>query len=199
MDKKSYIQISIIFGIGIIVIFVYVNYFKNSAVKKVNNDVNNVKSKVIKETGDVIKQMSYFSEDNKGNKYEINSQSGFINPDKSNLIIMNDVNAIIFLLNGEKIYINSNKAKYNDDNSDTTFSGSVKMVYSDHEVISEQMNLSFKDQTAVLYDRVNYKSKLTNMRADRIFVDFLSKNTKIEMNNEENSILVRSKLKNVSN
>ena len=199
MDKKSYIQISIIFGIGIIVIFVYVNYFKNSAVKKVNNDVNNVKSKVIKETGDVIKQMTYFSEDNKGNKYEINSQSGFINPDKSNLIIMNDVNAIIFLLNGEKIYINSNKAKYNDDNSDTTFSGSVKMVYSDHEVISEQMNLSFKDQTAVLYDRVNYKSKLTNMRADRIFVDFLSKNTKIEMNNEENSILVRSKLKNVSN
>ena len=199
MDKKSYIQISIIFGIGIIVIFVYVNYFKNSAVKKVNNDINNVKSKVIKETGDVIKQMSYFSEDNKGNKYEINSQSGFINPDKSNLIIMKDVNAIIFLLNGEKIYINSNKAKYNDDNSDTTFSGSVKMVYSDHEVISEQMNLSFKDQTAVLYDRVNYKSKLTNMRADRIFVDFLSKNTKIEMNNEENSILVRSKLKNVSN
>ena len=199
MDKKSYIQISIIFGIGIIVIFVYVNYFKNSAVKKVNNDVNNVKSTVIKETGDVIKQMSYFSEDNKGNKYEINSQSGIINPDKSNLIIMNDVNAIIFLLNGEKIYINSNKAKYNDDNSDTTFSGSVKMVYSDHEVISEQMNLSFKDQTAVLYDRVNYKSKLTNMRADRIFVDFLSKNTKIEMNNEENSILVRSKLKNVSN
>ena len=199
MDKKSYIQISIIFGIGIIVIFVYVNYFKNSAVKKVNNDVNNVKSKVIKETGDVIKQMTYFSEDNKGNKYEINSQSGFINPDKSNLIIMKDVNAIIFLLNGEKIYINSNKAKYNDDNSDTTFSGSVKMVYSDHEVISEQMNLSFKDQTAVLYDRVNYKSKLTNMRADRIFVDFLSKNTKIEMNNEENSILVRSKLKNVSN
>ena len=199
MDKKSYIQISIIFGIGIIIIFVYVNYFKNSAVKKVNNDVNNVKSKVIKESGDVIKQMSYFSEDNKGNKYEINSQSGIINPDKSNLIIMNDVNAIIFLLNGEKIYINSNKAKYNDDNSDTTFSGSVKMVYSDHEVISEQMNLSFKDQTAVLYDRVNYKSKLTNMRADRIFVDFLSKNTKIEMNNEESSILVRSKLKNVSN
>tara|TARA_A100000164_G_C21796901_1_gene718657 strand:+ start:356 stop:955 length:600 start_codon:yes stop_codon:yes gene_type:complete len=199
MDKKSYIQISIILGIGIIIIFVYVNYFKNSAVKKVNNDVNNVKSKVIKETGDVIKQMSYFSEDNKGNKYEINSQSGFINPDKSNLIIMNDVNAIIFLLNGEKIYINSNKAKYNDDNSDTTFSGSVKMVYSDHEVISEQMNLSFKDQTAVLYDRVNYKSKLTNLRADRIFLDFLSKNTKIEMNNEENSILVRSKLKNVSN
>ena len=199
MDKKSYIQISIILGIGIIIIFVYVNYFKNSAVKKVNNDVNNVKSKVIKETGDVIKQMSYFSEDNKGNKYEINSQSGFINPDKSSLIIMNDVNAIIFLLNGEKIYINSNKAKYNDDNSDTTFSGSVKMVYSDHEVISEQMNLSFKDQTAVLYDRVNYKSKLTNLRADRIFLDFLSKNTKIEMNNEENSILVRSKLKNVSN
>ena len=61
--------------------------------------------KLFERSGDLIKQMSYFSEDNKGNRYEINSESGIINPDKSNLILMNKVAAVIFLMNGEKIFI----------------------------------------------------------------------------------------------
>ena len=199
MDKKSYIQIFIIFGIVIIATIVYLNYFKNPSAEYVDNLRNNENSKVLEGSSDVIKQMSYFSEDNKGNRYEINSDSGIINPDKSNLILMNKVTAVIFLLNGEKIFISSNEAKYNDENNDTTFSGYVKMNYNDNIVVSENLDLSFKDQTAVLYDNVNYRSNLTNLNADRIFVDFISKNTKIEMDDEKNNVLVRSKLKNVGN
>ena len=199
MDKKSYIQISIFFGIVIIIAFVYLNYFKKASVNNIENNKNNEKSKIVERSGDLIKKMSYFSEDNKGNRYEINSESGIINPDKSNLILMNKVAAVIFLMNGEKIFISSNEAKYNDENNDTTFSGYVEMIYSDHKINSENLDLSFKDQTAVLYDKVNYKSNLTNMSADRIFIDFISKNTKIEMNDESNNILVQSKIKNVGN
>ena len=199
MDKKSYIQISIFFVIVIIITFVYLNYFKTASVNNIENNKNNEKSKIDEGSGDLIKKMSYFSEDNKGNRYEINSESGIINPDKSNLILMNKVAAVIFLMNGEKIFISSNEAKYNDENNDTTFSGYVKMIYSDHKINSENLDLSFKDQTAVLYDNVNYKSNLTNMSADRIFIDFISKNTKIEMNDESNNILVQSKIKNVGN
>ena len=199
MDKKSYIQISIIFGIIIIIFFVYLNYFKKASLNNIDNYKNNEKSKITEGSGDLIKQMSYFSEDNKGNRYEITSNSGIINPDKSNLILMNKVTAVIFLLNGEKIFISSNEAKYNDENNDTTFSGYVKMNYNDNTVISENLDLSFKDQTAVLYDNVNYRSNLTNLNADRIFMDFISKNTKIEMDDEKNNVLVRSKVKNVGN
>ena len=49
--------------------------------------------------------MSYFSEDNKGNRYEIKSEYGVINPDKSNLILMDKVNAVVYLSNGEKILL----------------------------------------------------------------------------------------------
>ena len=199
MDKKSYIQISIIFGIVIIVAIVYFNYFKNSNLNNVENHKNNEKLNIVKGSGDVINQMSYFSEDNKGNRYEINSESGVINPDTSNLILMNKVTAVIFLLNGEKIFISSNEAQYNDENNDTTFSGYVKMTYSDHKVISENLDLSFRDKTAVLYDKVDYTSNLTNLSADRILIDFISKNTRIEMEDEKNNILVRSRLKNVGN
>ena len=199
MDKKSYIQIFIIFGIVFIITFVYLNYFKNPSADYVENLKNNENSKVLEGSSDVIKQMSYFSEDNKGNRYEINSESGIINPDKSNVILMNKVTAVIFLLNGEKIFISSNEARYNDENNDTTFSGYVKMIYNDNKIISENLDLSFKDQTAVLYDNVNYISNLTKLNADRIFIDFISKNTKIEMDDKKNNILVRSKVKNVGN
>ena len=141
--------------------------------------------KLLKGSDDLITEMSYFSEDNKGNKYEIKSEYGVINPDKSNLILMNKVTAVVYLLNGEKIFISSNEAKYNDENNDTTFSGSVEMIYNDHKIKSENLDLSFKDQTATLYDKVNYKSNLSNLNADKIFIDFLNKNTKIQMNDEK--------------
>ena len=199
MDKKSYIQISIAFVIIFIIAIVYFGYFKDSNIKQVNNEIYQKEQKIVKGNDDLITKMSYFSEDIKGNRYEINSESGVINPDNSNLILMNQVTAVIFLIDGEKILISSKKATYNDDNNDTTFSGYVKMIYSDHKINSENLDLTFKDQTAVLYDNVNYKNNLTNMSADRIFIDFISKNTKIEMNDENNNILVQSKIKNVGN
>ena len=198
MDKKTYIQISIVFVILIIITIVYLDYFKNVDVKQLNNS-ENVNIEIKKGSDDLISEMFYFSEDNKGNRYEIKSEYGVINPDKSNLILMDKVTAIIFLLNGEKIFISSNKAEYDDNNNDTTFSGSVKMVYSDHKINSEYMDLSFKDQTATLYDKVNYNSSLTKLSADKIFIDFVNKTTKIQMEDENKNILVRSKLKNVSN
>ena len=146
MDKKSYIQISITFIIILIIAIVYFSYFKDSNIKQVNNEINQKEQKIVKGSEDLITKMSYFSEDIKGNRYEINSETGVINPDNSNLILMDQVTAVIFLINGEKILISSKKATYNDDNNDTTFSGSVDMVYGDHKINSEHMDLSFKNQ-----------------------------------------------------
>ena len=60
MDKKSYIQISIFFGIVIIITFVYLNYFKKASVNNIENNKNNEKSKIVERSGDLIKKMSYF-------------------------------------------------------------------------------------------------------------------------------------------
>ena len=131
MDKKSYIQVFIFLIILIIVTVIYIYYFRVSDLNQVkieeNKNIENVKG-----SDDLITDMSYFSEDNKGNSYEIKSEYGIMNPNKSNLILMDKVTAVIYLFNGEKIFISSDKANYNDNNNDTTFSGSVKMVYIDH-------------------------------------------------------------------
>ena len=143
--------------------------------------------------------MTYLSEDNKGNKYEIKSAYGVISPKASNLIIMDKVKAVIYLTNGEKIFISSDKANYNDTNYDTTFNGSVQMIYSEHFINAESLDLSFKNNIATLYNNVKYKSELSNLSADKVLIDFLNKNTKIEMNDENNKVLVRSLIKNGNN
>ncbi len=199
MNKKIFLQISLISLIILITILVYFFYFKNSGEKIVTNNVEKEEKYSLKSSEDLITEMTYFSEDNKGNSYEIKSESGVINPDKSNLILMNKVRAIVYLINDEKIFISSNAAKYNDSNNDTTFSGSVEMVYIDHKINSEHLDLSFKDQTATLYDNVNYKSNFSHLIADKIHIDFFNKNTKILMNDKNNNILVRSVLSNGNN
>jgi len=199
MDKKTYIQLSLIVLILFIVTFVYFDYFKSSRENFNENSQDDSTKKLVKGSDDLISDMSYFSEDNKGNRYEIFSEYGVLNPDKSNLIFMEKVNAIVYLSNNEKVLISSNKAKYNDDNNDTTFSDSVEMTYGEHIIKSDYLDLSFKDQTANLYDSVKYKSNLSELNADKISIDFLNGNTKIEMNDEKNNILVRSIINNGNN
>ncbi len=199
MNKKIFLQISLISLIILITILVYFFYFKNSGEKIIKSNDERQEKYSFKNSEDLITEMTYFSEDNKGNSYEIKSESGVINPGKSNLILMNKVKAIVYLINNEKIFISSNEAKYNDSNNDTTFSGSVEMVYIDHKINSEHLDLSFKDQTATLYDNVNYKSNFSHLIADKIHIDFFNKNTKILMNDKNNNILVRSVLSNGNN
>lgn len=199
MSKKIYIQILITGVILLIIFFVYLVYFKNIDNKLVENEDKSSAKNLLESSDDLIKEMSYYSEDNKGNKYEIKSEYGFINPKKTNLILMDNVKAVIYLANGEKIYIGSDKAEYNNNNNDTAFNGSVKMNYNEHKITSENLNLSFQNKVVTLNNNVNYISNISNLEADKISIDFLNKNTKIQMNDEYKNVLVKSILKNGDN
>ena len=159
MNKKIYIQFFLLLLILVIVTSVYLIYFDKSQKKYVETVEEKTSNKIVKGSDDLISEMKYFSEDNEGNKFEIKSDSGFINPEKSNIISMNKVKAVIYLSNGEEIYINSDKAKYNNINNDTIFNGSVEMNYKDHKINAGNLDLSFEDNFVTLYDKVNYKSK----------------------------------------
>ena len=199
MDKRTYIQISLALLILFIITFVYFDYFKSPGENLSKKTEDSPAKKLVKNSEDLISEMSYFSEDNKGNRYEIFSKYGILNPDKSNLILMEKVNAVVYLSTDEKILISSKKAKYNESNNDTSFSGSVKMIYGQHMINSEYLDLSFNDQAATLYDNVEYISSLSKLKADKIIIDFLNKNTKIQMNDEKKNILVRSVIDNGNN
>ena len=107
--------------------------------------------------------------------------------------------AIVYLSNGEKIFINSDRAEYNNDNNDTTFNGSVEMNYNNHELFAENLDLSFRNNFVTLYNKVNYNNGISKLIADKILIDLINKNTKILMDNENNNILVKSNLDNGNN
>ena len=199
MDRKIYIQILIATTIIFLIMYVYFFYFNNNEKKITKIDNNEDNLKMVKGSEDLIRDMSYYSEDNKGNKYEIKSEFGVISSEKSNLILMDKVTAVIYLSNNEKIFISSNKANYNDENNDTSFNGSVKMIYNDNTINSEYLDLSFKNHLATLYDNVKFKNKLSNLVADKVLIDFLNKNTKIKMNDKNNKVFVRSIIENGNN
>ena len=199
MDKKIYIQILLAGTIIFLISYVYFFYFNDNNKKITKIDINKDDLNIVKSSDDLITDMTYYSEDNKGNKYEIKSESGVLSSEKSNLILMDKVTAIIYLPNNEKIFISSNKANYNDENNDTSFNGSVKMIYNENTINSEYLELSFKNNLATLYDNVKFRGKLSNLVADKVSIDFLNKNTKIKMNDDNSKVLVRSVIDNGDN
>ena len=199
MSKKIYLQISIFIAILLIVSLIYLMYFQDDNKIVIDPVSKKPKDELVKSEDDLITEMKYFSEDNKGNKYEIESDYGTINPEQSNLISMSKVKAVVYLNNGEKIFIKSDKANYNNDNNDTVFKGSVLMNYNDHKIKAENLDLSFRNNLATLYDKVYYNSSIYNLFADKILIDFMSKKTKILMNDDNKNILVRSNINDGNN
>lgn len=200
MNRKIYIQFFILLLILIIITSIYLMYFNKKNEKNYVEDLDkNTPNKIVKGSDDLISEMEYFSEDNKGNKFKIKSDYGFINPEQSNIISMNKVRAVVYLSNGEEIYINSDSAKYNNINNNTIFNGSVEMNYLDHKINAENLDLSFENNFVTLYDKVRYKDKISYMTADKVLIDLINKNTKIQMNDKNSNILVRSNLNNGNN
>ena len=57
MDKKIYIQISLIFLVIFIIIFIYIGYFSSSKTKITENDKGKTEVDTVQSTDDLIKEM----------------------------------------------------------------------------------------------------------------------------------------------
>ncbi len=197
MYKKIYLQLILSSLIFIIILITYLAYFKKDEnivlIEKKNNEI-------LKDTSEnLISDLFYQSEDNDGNRYEIKSKNGILSQKRANLISMKDVSATVFLIDGGKIFIISDSAEYDSNNNDTLFKGSVKMNYNDHNIISNYVDLSFEENKAIIYEKINYNSNLSNLKADKIIVDFLEMKVKILMDNKDDKVLVKTILKNGNN
>ena len=199
MSKKAIIQYLILLTIIIIISFVYLNYFKTVNKKETLGLKKKIEKNIPKNSKDLINDLIYSSEDRKGNKYQIRSKEGEIDPKQKNIITMKDVTAEIKLIDGEIVYISSNKANYNNDNYDTLFQGSVIIKYNDQSINSEYLDLSFENKLAKLKDGVMYKSNTSKLKADKILVDLINMSTKFLMNDKNKKVSVKTIINNGNN
>ena len=195
MYKKILIQFLLLITIFIIVFSTFFLYFnKKEKLKTSNLPINKEKESLIDdETGTLIKDINYSFSDSSGNYYELLSKVGKVDINNSDKIFMTDVVATIYLVDSSPIKITSKYANYNKINHETSFFENVKMTHLLHKANSENLDISFNDNLASMYNNIVYNKPGTNLKADRLEIDLITKNSKIFMDNKTEKIKIIDK------
>ena len=204
MWKKISIQLMLLSTVFFSIFYVYKFYFKTKDNIKINqsdivqnnssDDINNNKSNFdIDNQNNLIKNLSYFSKDNLGNEYIIESKYSELNLDNVDIINMKNVSAKIIMANSKPIYVTSNFAKYNNENYETTFTDNVLIVYLDNKIRCEKFYISIENNIANVTDNVIYENPKEKLIADTIEIDLITKNSKIFMIDKNKKVMVLNK------
>ena len=214
MYKKKILQLFLVLTLFFSIFLFYQKYFKNNiqtveAEKKENkivdiqqkntqdkkkiNTTENLEAnedKVLSEKSNILKDIKYISKDEDGNIYEISAEKGVLNLNDPNITSMDGVVAKVILSDKSTINIKSNHAIYNRKNNNTNFSGKVQIKHLAHHISCEKMDILFSKNLATLYDNLIYKNKKTRLKADKMEVDLITRNSKIFMyNNNKISVV----------
>ena len=188
--KKTIFQIFIIFIICLIFYITYSKYFKKETI------VQNIQSTLNNEeilNNNIIQNIKYITEDKNGNSYLITAEEGIINMEDINIINLKNVNSTIKNKNNENIEIKSDKAIYNKISLNTKFSSNVELNYSINNIKAQYLDLDFDNNKVSLYEKVIYNNPETNLIADKIVIDLITKNSKIFMYDPKERIKGKSK------
>ena len=194
MSKPGTIQICIAIFILIIGYFTY-SYLNNDKTENVNYKLDKKTSKnnsnidggINNQTNKIV-DLSYKSLDDNGNIYEIESTSGFLDKNNSNILLLKQVNAKISIYNYGIVYIYSDNAKYNQLNLDTHFFENVNLIYYDHDIKSDDLFLKYSEKEVKIANNVDYKHKNSKLLADEVKLDLITKISKIYMTDEKKKI-----------
>jgi LPS export ABC transporter protein LptC len=191
MNKKTGLQVVMVLIIVIISLWFYLKYFTKNfedakeapIIEKIdaNKDI----------TSTFIDDINYVSTDAKGNKYQITAKQAEIENENSDVMFLKDVVAFIFIKDSDKIKITSSFSEYNSKNYDTIFSGNVIVFYPGHKITGEYLDFSFLSNLGTFTTNVTYTGKKTNLFADKIEMNLVTKDTKIFMIDTEEKVLIK--------
>ena len=193
MNKKIIIQLILFFFIVLFLSLFYFSYIFQKEAINVDVERKTIVSDIDNDASNKIEDIEYAVNDSVGNKYIIKAKFGKILDDNSDLILMEKVEANIIFNNYEQIIIKSDSAIYNVANYDTNFEDNILIEYQEHEITCNNIDLLFKDHKINLYENINYKNLNTDLLADRMEIDLITKDSKIYMNNINKKIEVTYK------
>ena len=184
MQKRIFVLLTIIATL----ILIYFNFFEKEKViqEKITENEEIYSS-------NILENVEYISKDVKGNEYLIKAKRGEIDFNDSNIIFLEEVNAIIKLTNSEKIYIQSNFGKYNTNNFDTIFSKNVIVEYLENNITGEYLDFSLVQNRMIISKNVIYKNLENILKSDVVEINIDTKDTKIFMYEENKKVNVKSK------
>ena len=190
MNKKTGLQVIMVLIIIIISLWFYLKYFtKNFEDTKEVPIMEKIDENQI-DTSTYINDINYVSADAKGNKYQITAKQAEIKVENSDVMFLRDVLAFIFIKNSDTVKITSTFGKYNSKNYDTIFSKNVIVIYPGHKITGEYLDFSFLSNLGIFTTDVVYTGEKTNLFADKIEMNLITKDTKIFMNDTGKKVLI---------
>ena len=182
MNYKTLFQVFLLSLTIIISSIFYLKYFYDNDSKEILKGQNNInKNREGLTEGNIIKEILYESQDSNGNIYTIKSDSGKISKTNENEILMTNVTALIKFKDSTFINLQSKKAKYNSLNSNTNFFDDVGLKYLNHKINSDNIDILFTDNKLTAYNNLVYRNTDINLKADKVELDLITKNSKIFM------------------
>ena len=185
-NRNFYIFL-LIFTILILGFFYYLKIEKKDQIKSQKVIIEDEKEIY---TSNIINNVSYKANDNRGNEYSINALTGEIDIKDNDIIFLTDVKAVIKLENSENIKITSKFGKYNISNNDTIFSKDVLIEYLENKIKSEYLDFSIVRDTMIVTKNVVYTNDTNVMKADVIEMNLSSKNIKIFMHLDKKKVKI---------
>lgn len=212
MGKKTLIQIILlIFLILITFLFFKVYYNSNSdtSFNKENLTEKNKETKEVKkDEKNLIQNISYTANNNKGDVYLLLAETGEIYLDNPDLMFLTKVDGKITLKDGEIITVNSDFANFNTKTFETTFINNVIVKKSDevvtgaelYLVLEEKVNKALKsnqeDKNLIRVSRnVFYTKPGYTLSADILEIDLITKNIKIYMTDKYKKVIATTQIK----
>ena len=195
MNKKVIIQLLLLVVLLVIITSVFYIYFEKEVNFKEKNTttIKTVESEIDDETGTLIKDIIYTFSDESENYYELFAEHGKVDIKDSEKMFMTNVKATIYLKNSAPINIVSKYANYNKVNHETNFFENVEVTHLIHKATSENLDILFNNNIALMYNNIIYNKPGTQLTADRLEIDLITKNSKIFMDNQYERIKIIDK------
>ena len=188
MKTKKLVKIFSIFFFLIFLIIIYLNISnRNSKEAPITKKIEDNSYSL-----NIIENVSYTSKDVKGNEYIIEASKGEIDFENSNIIFLTQVNAIIKLVDGDLVLINSDFGKYNINNFDTIFSKNVIINYLKNKISGEYLDFSMMRNSMIISKNVTYTNHKNILKADVIEVNIETKDTKIFMYEKTKKVNIKN-------
>jgi LPS export ABC transporter protein LptC len=191
MNKKTLLQVLLVFLIILISLGFYFKYFNKSSKISDQNKNTGIVDSDQNNSSTYIRNIDYNSYDAKGNRYQITAELSEIKVENSDMMFLTNVIAYVFIKGSDTVKITSNFGKYNSKNYDSIFSENVIVIYPGHKITGEYLDFSFLDNLGIMSINVVYNGDKTNLFADKIEMDLKTKDMKIFMDDVNKKVLVK--------
>ena len=186
-EKQRKIQLTLI-SLGIILFVITYLYYPN--VKKENSLEKKVTKEKV-ETVDKNNKFTSFENVEYNGMYDFNkpfkvkSEKAYILNEEPNVVYMNKMHVILYLLDGRIVNITSDQGSYNKVSYDCFFEKNVKATDGNIKIFAENMDLLATENSAEIYNDVNLDYNTGYLQADKINYDFETKHFKVSMFDEK--------------